>query len=216
MRVAIIDYGSGNLRSATKAFERAARENAIGAEILLTADADVVRAADRIVLPGVGAYADCAAGLHAVPGMWEAVEEAAIKKARPFLGICVGMQLMSDRGLEKTITKGFGWIAGDVKEITPSDPTLKIPQIGWNTIHVKHRHPLFEGIPTGEAGLHAYFVHSYHLDSLHENEVLAVTDYGGPVTAAVGRDNLAGTQFHPEKSQALGLALIANFLRWKP
>ena len=216
MRVAIIDYGSGNLRSATKAFERAAREAGIAAEIELTADAERVRGADRIVLPGVGAYADCAAGLHAVEGMWEVGEEAAIARARPFLGICVGMQLMSERGLEKTVTRGLGWIAGDVKEIAPNDPALKIPQIGWNTIHVKQAHPLFDGIATGETGLHAYFVHSYHLDATDPAQVLATTDYGGPVTAAVGRDNLAGTQFHPEKSQALGLALIANFLRWKP
>jgi glutamine amidotransferase len=216
MRVAIIDYGSGNLRSATKAFERAAREAGISAEIDLTADADRVRTADRIVLPGVGAYADCAAGLRAVEGMWQAVEEAAMQRARPFFGICVGMQLMSERGLEKTVTKGFGWIAGDVKEITPTDTALKIPQIGWNTIHVKHSHPLFAGIRTGDDGLHAYFVHSYHLDATRDDEVLAVADYGGPVTAAVAKNNLAGTQFHPEKSQALGLALITNFLRWKP
>ncbi|TPM04030.1 imidazole glycerol phosphate synthase subunit HisH [Mesorhizobium sp. B2-3-10] len=216
MRVAIIDYGSGNLRSATKAFERAAREAGIAAEIDLTADADRVRTADRIVLPGVGAYADCAAGLRAVDGMWEAVEDVAIAKGRPFLGICVGMQLMSERGLEKTVTNGFGWISGDVKEITPSDPALKIPQIGWNTIELRHKHPLFSGIPTGETGLHAYFVHSYHLDAKKPDEILAVADYGGPVTATVARDNLAGTQFHPEKSQALGLALITNFLRWRP
>jgi glutamine amidotransferase len=216
MRVAIIDYGSGNLRSATKAFERAAREAGISAEIELTADAERVLTADRIVLPGVGAYADCARGLRAVEGMWDAVEEVAIRKAHPFLGICVGMQLMSERGLEKTVTNGFGWIAGDVKEITPSDPTLKIPQIGWNTIHVKHAHPVFDGIPTGPTGLHAYFVHSYHLDAADEKQVLATADYGGRVTATVARDNLVGTQFHPEKSQALGLALIANFLRWKP
>ncbi|WP_395449113.1 imidazole glycerol phosphate synthase subunit HisH [Aminobacter sp. UC22_36] len=216
MRVAIIDYGSGNLRSATKAFERAAREAGISAEIELTADAGRVLTADRIVLPGVGAYADCARGLRAVEGMWDAVEEVAIRKAHPFLGICVGMQLMSERGLEKTVTNGFGWIAGDVKEITPSDPTLKIPQIGWNTIHVKHAHPVFDGIPTGPTGLHAYFVHSYHLDATDEKQVLATADYGGRVTATVARDNLVGTQFHPEKSQALGLALIANFLRWKP
>jgi glutamine amidotransferase len=216
MRVAIIDYGSGNLRSATKAFERAARESGIAAEIDLTDDADRVRTADRIVLPGVGAYADCRRGLDAVPGMVEAIDEVAIERGNPFLGICVGMQLMSERGLEKTITKGFGWIAGDVREITPSDPALKIPQIGWNTIHVKHSHPLFDGIATGNDGLHAYFVHSYHLDATKPEQVLATADYGGPVTAAVGRDNLAGTQFHPEKSQALGLALIANFLRWKP
>ena len=216
MRVAIIDYGSGNLRSATKAFERAAREAGISARIQLTADAGRARGADRIVLPGVGAYADCAAGLKAVEGMCEAVEEGARARARPFLGICVGMQLMSERGLEKTVTQGFGWIAGDVKQITPADPSLKVPQIGWNTIELKRDHPLFAGIATGPQGLHAYFVHSYHLDARRPEEVLAVTDYGGPVTAAVARDNLAGTQFHPEKSQALGLALIANFLRWKP
>ena len=216
MRVAIIDYGSGNLRSATKAFERAARENGIAAEIELTADAERVRSADRIVLPGVGAYADCAAGLRGVDGMWEAVEEVAVAKARPFLGICVGMQLMSERGLEKTVTHGFGWIAGDVKEIAPADPALKIPQIGWNTLTLQREHPLFAGIPTGPNGLHAYFVHSYHLEAANAGEVVAVADYGGPVTAAVARDNVAGTQFHPEKSQALGLALIANFLRWKP
>jgi len=216
MRVAIIDYGSGNLCSATKAFERAAHEAGIAATIDLTADAERVRSADRIVLPGVGAYADCAAGLHAVDGMWEAVEEVALGKGRPFLGICVGMQLMSERGLEKTITRGFGWISGDVKEITPKDPALKIPQIGWNTIELARKHPLFSGIETGPKGLHAYFVHSYHLEAKNPGEVLASADYGGPVTAAVARDNLAGTQFHPEKSQALGLALIANFLRWRP
>lgn len=216
MRVAIIDYGSGNLRSATKAFERAARETGIAAEIELTADAERVRSADRIVLPGVGAYADCRAGLAAVDGMSEAVEEVAVKAARPFLGICVGMQLMSERGLEKTVTHGFGWIRGDVKEIAPADPRLKVPQIGWNTIELKRNHPLFDGIRTGPDGLHAYFVHSYHLDASDPGDVLAVADYGGPVTAAVARDNRAGTQFHPEKSQALGLALIANFLRWKP
>jgi glutamine amidotransferase len=216
MRVAIIDYGSGNLRSATKAFERAAREGGTDAEIELTDDAALVASADRIVLPGVGAYADCRRGLDAVPGMVDALTEAVIAKGRPFLGICVGMQLLSTRGLEKTTTNGLGWIPGDVKEIVPADPALKIPQIGWNTIHVKQDHPLFAGIPTGESGLHAYFVHSYQLAAADPALVLATTDYGGPVTAAVGRDNIAGTQFHPEKSQALGLALIANFLRWKP
>jgi glutamine amidotransferase len=216
MRVTIIDYGSGNLRSATKAFERASREAGIGAEIELTADAARVLTADRIVLPGVGAYADCRAGLDAVPGMVEALEEAVTGKGRPFLGICVGMQLMSERGLEKTVTGGLGWIAGDVKVIEPTDPALKVPQIGWNTIELRRDHPLFAGIPTGEKGLHAYFVHSYHLDAKNEGDVLALADYGGPVTTAVARGNMAGTQFHPEKSQALGLALIANFLRWKP
>ncbi|SCB21207.1 imidazole glycerol phosphate synthase subunit HisH [Rhizobium hainanense] len=216
MRVAIIDYGSGNLRSATKAFERAAREAGIDAHIDLTDDAERVATADRIVLPGVGAYADCRRGLYAVPGMTEAVIDVVEHKARPFLGICVGMQLMSSRGLEKTITQGFGWIKGDVKEMTPSDPSLKIPQIGWNTLDIRHPHPLFEGIETGPDGLHAYFVHSYHLAADHSDDVIATTNYGGPMTAFVGRDNIAGAQFHPEKSQKLGLALIANFLRWKP
>jgi glutamine amidotransferase len=216
MRVAIIDYGSGNLRSATKAFQRAARDNGISAQIVLTDRAEHVAAADRIVLPGVGAFADCRAGLNAVPGMVEALEEAVRAKGRPFLGICVGMQLLASRGLEKVVTEGLGWIPGDVREMTPSDPDLKIPQIGWNTIHVKHSHALLDGIVTGEDGLHAYFVHSYQLDAARDNDVIAVTDYGGPVTAIVGRDNIAGTQFHPEKSQALGLALIANFLKWKP
>ncbi|WP_336055042.1 imidazole glycerol phosphate synthase subunit HisH [Nitratireductor sp. CH_MIT9313-5] len=216
MRVAIIDYGSGNLRSATKAFERAAREAGLDAEIDLTADPSAVASADRVVLPGVGAYADCRRGLAAVSGMEEALNEAVITKARPFLGICVGMQLMSERGLEKEVTQGFGWISGDVQEMQPANPDLKIPQIGWNTIHVKHPHPLFNDIPTGPDGLHAYFVHSYHLAAKEPEQVLATTDYGGPVTAAVARDNLAGTQFHPEKSQALGLALISNFLKWKP
>ncbi|NLS05918.1 imidazole glycerol phosphate synthase subunit HisH [Rhizobium sp. P32RR-XVIII] len=216
MRVAIIDYGSGNLRSATKAFERAAREAGIDAHIDLTDRAENVAAADRIVLPGVGAYADCRRGLDAVPGMTEALIESVEKKARPFLGICVGMQLMSSRGLEKTVTEGFGWIPGDVVEMTPDDPELKIPQIGWNTLDLKHPHPLFDGIPTGPDGLHAYFVHSYHLAARDNADVIATTSYGGPMTAFVGRDNMAGSQFHPEKSQKLGLALITNFLRWKP
>ena len=216
MRVAIIDYGSGNLRSATKAFERAARESGIDAEIDLTDKADRVASADRIVLPGVGAYADCRSGLDAVSGMHEALVDAVEKKARPFLGICVGMQLMSSRGLEKTVTQGFGWIKGDVVEMTPSDPTLKIPQIGWNTLTLTRPHPLFDGIETGPDGLHAYFVHSYHLAAENPDDVIATTDYGGPMTAFVGRDNMAGAQFHPEKSQKLGLKLIANFLAWAP
>ncbi|MCE6076319.1 imidazole glycerol phosphate synthase subunit HisH [Agrobacterium vitis] len=216
MRVVIIDYGSGNLRSATKAFERASRESGLDAEIELTDKADRVATADRIVLPGVGAYADCKRGLDAVPGMHEALVEAVEVKARPFLGICVGMQLMSSRGLEKTVTEGLGWIAGDVVEMTPSDPALKIPQIGWNTLTLARPHPLFDGIATGNDGLHAYFVHSYHLAASNADEVIATTDYGGPMTAFVGRDNMAGAQFHPEKSQTLGLQLISNFLNWAP
>ncbi|MGV1772971.1 imidazole glycerol phosphate synthase subunit HisH [Agrobacterium vitis] len=216
MRVVIIDYGSGNLRSATKAFERASRESGLDAEIELTDKADRVATADRIVLPGVGAYADCKRGLDAVPGMHEALIEAVEVKARPFLGICVGMQLMSSRGLEKTVTEGLGWINGDVVEMTPSDPGLKIPQIGWNTLTLARPHPLFDGIATGNDGLHAYFVHSYHLAASNADDVIATTDYGGPMTAFVGRDNMAGAQFHPEKSQTLGLQLISNFLNWAP
>lgn len=216
MRVVIIDYGSGNLRSATKAFERAAREAGIDAEIELTDRADRVATADRIVLPGVGAYADCRRGLDAVDGMTGALVEAVEKKARPFLGICVGMQLMSSRGLEKTTTRGLDWISGDVIEMRPDDALLKIPQIGWNTLDLRSPHPLFDGIATGAEGLHAYFVHSYHLAADNPGDVIATTNYGGPVTAFVGRDNMVGSQFHPEKSQKLGLALIANFLRWKP
>jgi glutamine amidotransferase len=216
MRVAIIDYGSGNLRSATKAFERAAREAGLDASIELTDRPDVVASADRVVLPGVGAYADCRRGLAAVAGMEDALLDVVQAKGRPFFGICVGMQLMASRGLEKQITQGFGWIPGDVKEMTPSDPTLKIPQIGWNTLTLNRPHPLFDGIATGADGLHAYFVHSYHLAADTADDVVATTDYGGPMTAFVARDNTAGAQFHPEKSQRLGLALIANFLRWKP
>ncbi|MDP2733572.1 MAG: imidazole glycerol phosphate synthase subunit HisH [Hoeflea sp.] len=216
MRVVIVDYGSGNLRSALKAFERAAREAGVSADIVLSAEADDVASADRVVLPGVGAYADCRAGLDAIDGMDAALRHAVEDKARPFLGICVGMQLMSTRGLEKTVTNGFDWISGDVVEIRPSNPALKIPQIGWNTLDLITANPLFDGIPTGPDGLHAYFVHSYHLAANNPADVLATTDYGGPVTAAVAHGNKAGTQFHPEKSQTLGLALIANFLKWKP
>ena len=216
MLVAIIDYGSGNLHSAGKAFERAAREAGLDARIEVTASADLVAKADRIVLPGVGAYADCRAGLDAVPGMVEAITMQVIEKAHPFLGICVGTQLMAERGLEKRISNGLGWIAGDVVEIEPSDPELKIPQIGWNTLDVTRDHPILAGIPTGADGWHAYFVHSFHIAAGKPEEVVATTDYGGPVTAIVGRDNMVGTQFHPEKSQKLGLALIGNFLKWKP
>jgi glutamine amidotransferase len=216
MRVSIIDYGSGNLRSAVKAFERASRETGVDAEIELTDKADRVASADRIVLPGVGAYADCRRGLDAVPGMVEALRDVVENRARPFLGICVGMQLMSSRGLEKTVTKGLGWIPGDVKQIEPSDPSLKIPQIGWNTLEFRNDHALFNGIPGGDDGLHAYFVHSYHLAAEQPDTVVATTSYGGPVTAFVARANMAGAQFHPEKSQTLGLRLIGNFLTWTP
>ena len=210
--VAIIDYGSGNLHSAAKAFERAAAESGIASTIRVTSDTAVVRAADRIVLPGVGAYADCKAGLDALPGMTDALNETVMQKGRPFFGICVGMQLMSSRGLEKTVTQGLGWIEGDVVEMTPTDPGLKIPQIGWNTIRLKKPHVLFDGIKTGDDGLHAYFVHSYHFAAENPDDVLGITSYGGAMTAAVARDNMVGTQFHPEKSGESGLELISNFI----
>lgn len=216
MKVAIIDYGSGNLCSAAKAFERSAREAGLAAEILVTNDTGLVAAADRVVLPGVGAYADCRAGLEAIPGMVETLREAVIDHARPFLGICVGMQLMATRGLEHGGADGFDWIGGEVVKITPNDPHLKVPHMGWNTLRLARQHPLFDGIATGPDGLHAYFVHSYHFKVADPANLLAEADYGGPITAAVARDNMVGLQFHPEKSQTLGLRLISNFLKWTP
>lgn len=214
--VAIIDYGSGNLKSAAKAFQRAANDFDRPAEIVVTSDPDQVRVADRIVLPGVGAFADCQAGLFAIEGMHAALDDRVIKDAVPFLGICVGMQLMAEKGLEKGSHDGLGWIAGHVEAIKPADPNLKVPHMGWNTLSFLKVHPVFDGIVDGPTGLHAYFVHSYHMKPADPATKLAVTDYGGEITAVVGRDNMVGTQFHPEKSQALGLSLIANFLRWKP
>ena len=216
MHVAIIDYGSGNLHSAAKAFERAAREGGSELAIKVTARPEDVADADRIVLPGVGAFADCKRGLEEVPGMIDALEEAVQERGKPFLGICVGLQLMAERGLEHGVTPGLGWIKGEVRAIAPSDPDLKVPHMGWNTLRVVRSNPLLEGVPTGEGGLHAYFVHSYHLVPEEKADLVASTDYGGPITAFIAKDNMAGTQFHPEKSQKLGLALIANFLRWKP
>ncbi len=216
MSVVIIDYGSGNLHSAAKAFERAAREAELDETIVVSSDPDLVRRADRIVLPGVGAFADCRRGLDSVPSMVEALQRSVREEGRPFFGICVGMQLMATRGLEHTTSYGLDWIHGDVKAIEPGDLNLKIPHMGWNTLAEAKPHPLLAGIPTGPDGLHAYFVHSYALAAADPGDVVATTDYGGPVTAIVGRDNLVGAQFHPEKSQALGLRLIANFLRWRP
>ena len=215
-RVAIIDYGSGNLHSAAKAFERAARESESDCRIDVTTDPEAVANADRIVLPGVGAFADCKRGLTSVAGMREALEEIVRGKGRPFLGICVGMQLLATRGLEFEVTEGLGWVAGEVKAIEPKDASLKIPHMGWNTISVIREHALLDGIPAGPKGLHAYFVHSFHLAASERASVVAETDYGGAVTAIVAKDNIAGTQFHPEKSQTLGLKLIANFLKWRP
>jgi len=211
--VALIDYGSGNLRSAEKALERAARERAFDHEIVVTAEPAVAAAAERIVLPGVGAFADCMNGLKALPGMVEALREAVLKRGVPFLGICVGMQLLATVGREFGDHAGLGWIVGDVVRLSPSDPALKIPHMGWNELEFSRPHPLFQGL---EPGAHAYFVHSYAIRPADPSHILATTDYGGPFAAAVGRGNIAGTQFHPEKSQNAGLTILGNFLGWRP
>ncbi|HEY1707285.1 MAG TPA: imidazole glycerol phosphate synthase subunit HisH [Rhizomicrobium sp.] len=211
--VALIDYGSGNLRSAEKALARAANESASGHTIVVTADPQAVAEAERIVLPGVGAFADCMNGLKALPGMADALNEAVLKRGAPFLGICVGMQLMASVGREFGDHPGLGWIAGEVLKIAPADPQLKIPHMGWNELSILHPHALFTGIAPGA---HVYYVHSYEMLPEQTAQVLAVSDYGGAITAAVGRDNIIGTQFHPEKSQATGLKLLANFLNWRP
>ena len=216
MSVAIVDYGSGNLHSARKAFERAAREAGLAREVVVTSDPEVVARCEHIVLPGVGAFADCRRGLDAVPGMVAALEETVRKRGRPFLGICVGMQLMASRGLEHEIVAGLDWIPGDVAPIRPADPRLKIPHMGWNTLDVARPHPVLAGIKTGTDGLHAYFVHSFQIYPRETADIVATADYAGPITAIVARDNIIGTQFHPEKSKTLGLALIANFLKWRP
>ncbi len=211
MQVALIDYGSGNLASAAKALARAAADT--GHEIVTTADPDIVREAERIVLPGVGAFADCMRGLNAIPGMVACLREKVLKDGAPFLGICVGMQLLATVGREFGDHAGLGWIAGEVVKITPSDPNLKIPHMGWNELTIVQSHPLLAGIPSGA---HAYFVHSYQFKPALPDDLLATTDYGGALTAMIGNENIAGTQFHPEKSQATGLKLLGNFLKWKP
>jgi glutamine amidotransferase len=246
MKTVLIDYGAGNLRSAAKALERAAAESGAASVVDVVNDAASVRDADRVVLPGVGAFADCMAGVMRVPGLRDALEEAVIQKRRPFLGICVGMQLMAERGLEFGEHKGFGWLKGDIARLTPSDASLKIPHMGWNQLDIQQTdHPLLRDLshpslwegargrdgddprrlsssplpnppPEGEGKPFMYFVHSYHWVGAEARDVLATTDYGGPVVAMIGRDNIAGTQFHPEKSQQAGLQLLANFLRWRP
>ena len=216
MKTVIIDYGSGNLHSAAKAFERAAHDNKIKAQIIVSNKPEDLEKAERIVLPGVGSFKDCRNGLLAIEGMRAALQDQVIVKGKPFLGICVGLQLMATRGVEHEVTPGLGWIAGDVVPITPADPNLKIPHMGWNTIRPEGQHALLDGILLGDEGLHAYFVHSYHLKPALPEDLIATANYGGEVTAMAGYDNIVGTQFHPEKSQALGLALIANFLRWRP
>ena len=208
MKTVVIDYGSGNLRSAAKALAAA------GANVRVTSDAADVKIAERVVLPGVGAFADCRAGLERLPGMIDALENTVRRRARPFLGICVGMQLMAEAGLEHGRHPGLGWIGGNVTKLSPKDPSnLKIPHMGWNELQLARPHPLFAGI---ENGAHAYFVHSYHLALTNPGDLLASANYGGPIVAAVARDNMLGVQFHPEKSQAMGLKLLANFLNWRP
>ncbi len=266
MTCVIIDYGSGNLHSALKSFERASNESGLNKSITLSNNPDDIAKADHIVLPGVGAYADCLSGLEAIHGLKDALEEAVIEKGRPFFGICVGMQLMSTEGHEYKISKGLNWIPGLVEAIEPKDKLLKIPHMGWNTLsvndlgsdadalwaseapertaasavasgqseapeksagiapvasgqlkgHQESLHPVLKDIKTGEDGLHAYFVHSYHFIPDNPAHILATTEYGGEITAMIARDNMIGTQFHPEKSQTLGLKLISNFLQWTP
>ncbi len=216
MTVAIIDFGAGNLRSAEKAFERAIAELKIGETVAVTTNPDVVARADRVVLPGDGAFADCKRNLAAIDGMIDAIDEAIDRRGRPFLGICVGMQLLATRGVEHAVTDGLDRIPGEVRAVEPADPALKVPHMGWNTLARRREHPLFDGLVLGPEGWHAYFLHGFHLVADNEDDVAAVADYGGPVTAIVARDNVAGTQFHPEKSQKLGLRLVANFLTWKP
>jgi len=216
MRIALIDYGAGNLRSAEKALALAAQRLQLSAEIIVTSHPDIVATADRIVLPGDGAFADCRENLLAVSGLDEALDEVVRQRGRPFFGICVGMQLLVDVGREARSTPGLGWIGGECLPIEPKDPTLKVPHMGWNTLDPHRPHPLIEGLALGKNGLHAYFLHSYHVRPADERDLIASADYGGPITAIIARDNVAGTQFHPEKSQGLGLGLIANFLRWRP
>ena len=212
MTTVLVDYDSGNLHSAQKAFERMAREVDAG-RVIVTSDPDVVAKADRIVLPGDGAFPHCRDALFGRTALAEAITEGVNRRAVPFMGICVGMQMLATTGHEYTPTAGFGWIAGDIRMITPADPTLKIPHMGWNELVIDRPHPVLAGIESGE---HAYFVHSYAMDVADPAHRIAHVDYGGDITAIVGRDTIIGMQFHPEKSQAAGLRMIGNFLRWKP
>lgn len=212
MLTVLVDYDSGNLHSAEKAFQRMAAEVGAG-QILVTSRPEDVARADRIVLPGDGAFPSCRRALGDVGGLFEAIEEAVTRKARPFMGICVGMQMMASWGREYADTRGFDWVPGEVVKITPADPALKVPHMGWNDLVIDHRHPVLQGIATGD---HAYFVHSYHVRVDDPAQRLCHVEYGGDITAIIGRGTMVGTQFHPEKSQATGLRIIANFLQWAP
>ncbi len=212
MTTVIVDYESGNLHSAEKAFQRMAAEIGAGT-VTVTSDPDTVRRADRVVLPGDGAFPACRDELYDHRGLFEAIEEAVITQGRPFMGICIGMQMLATRGMEYRETAGFDWIGGTVERIAPADPALKVPHMGWNDLVIDHAHPVFDGVSTGD---HAYFVHSYHFRVDDPAHLLAHVDYGTAITAIVGRDNIVGTQFHPEKSQSTGLRIIANFLNWRP
>lgn len=216
MNIALVDYGAGNLHSAHRGLERALLDAGISGRVMVTSDPDVVARADRIVLPGDGAFADCRASLDAVPGMVEALDDTVRRRGRPFFGICVGMQLLADLGEEHGKTRGLGWLGGTVRHLTPNDPGLKVPHMGWNNIFPQRSHPLLEGLDLGPDGLHAYFLHAYHLVAADGRDVVAVADYGGPVTAIVACGTICGTQFHPEKSQRLGRALFSNFVKWSP
>jgi glutamine amidotransferase len=216
VNIALVDYGAGNLHSAHRGLERALVDAGLSGSVTVTANPDRVAAADRIVLPGDGAFADCRASLDAVSGLPEALEEAVRVKGRPFFGICVGMQLLADAGEEHGVTQGLGWLGGRVRRLEPNDPGLKVPHMGWNNVFPQRSHALIDGLDLGPEGLHAYFLHGFHLVAANQNDVLAVADYGGPVTAIVARGNICGTQFHPEKSQTLGRALFSNFLKWRP
>ena len=216
MTIAVIDYGAGNLRSAEKAFEHAIAATGVRETVAITANPDIVARAERVVLPGDGAFADCKRNLAAIDGMIEAIGEAIDQRGRPFLGICVGMQLLATRGIEHAVTAGLDRIPGEVRPVEPDDPALKVPHMGWNTMTARLGHALFDGIAFGAEGWHAYFLHGFHLVAEHDADVAAVADYGGAITAIVARGTMVGTQFHPEKSQRLGLQLIANFVRWSP
>lgn len=216
MRIALIDYGAGNLHSAGKALERAASEAGFSASVEIGADPKVIASADRIVLPGDGAFRDCRESLAAVGGLEDTLRDEVRVKGKPFLGICVGMQLLADFGEERGETAGLGWIPGRVVALDPRARHLKVPHMGWNTLEKRRDHPVLAGLDFGEAGAHAYFLHGYHLLPTNDADLLVTADYGGPVSAIIGRANIVGTQFHPEKSQAFGIRLLANFLKWAP